>query len=260
MEDGSNQIKDALASLSLDPEIIDIYLYLCKNAHSSALNISSKTGISRTQVYRHLETLIKLNLVSEEKPYWGTYFYALPVGNLKTNILSQRQQLEEADLKLGRAEKVFEELFQSQDSHQTITYRGVQGLKQALWNITKAEKEYKVFEVDHLSNLLDLKFSRSMRQKENSRGIKAYDLSNNKSHRLADLEPHNPKLSKVKFISPEILKIKFEIIIYNNKVTLIDYFKPEPVAIEITNSALNLMMNQMHDAFWSMAEEVEWVD
>lgn len=74
------------------------------------------------------------------------------------------------------------------------------------------------------------------------------------------MEPVDLSLSKIRYISPDILKIKFEIIIYNQQITLIDYFKPEPIALEIFNPSLSLMMNQMFDAFWKMAEEVEWVD
>lgn len=258
IESDFSSIKQVLQDLKLSDEASEVYIYLCKNGYSSVLNIASKTGISRTQVYRHLDALTKLNLVSEEKPYWGTYFYALPISNLSGEIELQKQSLEEASLKLKAAESVFDNLFQNNNSAETISYRGISGLKQALWNLKKAEKEYKVFEVDHISNLLDFKFSRSMRQKEIDKQIRSYDLSNQKLHKKEDLEPFDANLSKIKFIRPEVLKIKFEIIIYNDIVTLIDYFKPEPVAIEIKNPALNLMMNQMHDAFWAMAEEVEW--
>jgi sugar-specific transcriptional regulator TrmB len=260
LKDNQTEIAEALQALNLSPEVAEIYLYLARNGHSSALSVSSKTGISRTQVYRHLEQLIKLSLVSEEKPYWGTYFYALPISNLETEINLQQQNLQEAKTKLKAAENVFENLFRDSDPSQTITYKGISGLKQALWHLTKAKKEYKVFEVDHISNLLDLKFSRSMRQKEIDKGIRSYDLSNKKSHRVADLEPVDLSLSKIKYIPPEILKIKYEIIIYNDQITLIDYFSPEPTALEIKNKSLSLMMSQMHDAFWAMAEEVEWVD
>jgi sugar-specific transcriptional regulator TrmB len=260
LEANKSELTEALEALSLSEEASSVYLFLVQNGHSSALNISSKTGISRTQVYRHLDALTRLNLVSEEKPYWGTYFYALPISNLQTEINAQRQHLEDAELKLKGAEDIFSELFQNQNSSQTITYRGISGLKQALWNITKAEREYKFFEVDHISNLLDVKFSRSLRQQQIDKKIESYDLSNRKQHRMADLEPVNLSLSKVRFIAPEILKIKYEIIIYNDQVTLIDYFGAQPTALEIKNKALNLMMGQMFDAFWAMAEEVEWVD
>lgn len=258
IESNLSSIKQVLQDLKLSNETIDVYIYICKNGHSSVLNIASKTTISRTQVYRHLDALTKLNLVSEEKPHWGTYFYALPISNLNGEIELQKQSLEEASLKLKAAEGVFDKLFLNQNPNQTINYRGISGLKQALWNVTKAEKEYKVFEVDHLSNLLDIKFSRSMRQQQIDKQIKSYDISNQKIHKKEELEPFDPNLSKLRFIQPEILKIKFEIIIYNDVVTLIDYFKPEPVAIEIKNPALSLMMNQMHGAFWAMAKEVEW--
>ena len=253
-------LRQTLLDLNLNKDTSDVYIYLCQNGHSSALNISSKTGISRTQVYRHLDALTKLNLVSEEKPYWGTYFYALPISNLNTEIEAQRHRLDEASLKLKAAENIFDELFKDMDSTQTINYRGISGLKQALWNVTKAEGEYKVFEVDHISNLLDVKFSRSMRQQEIDQKTKSKDLSNHKIHRKSELEPFDPDLSAVKFIQPEILKIKFEIIIYNQQITMIDYFQAEPIALEIKNPALSLMMSQMHDAFWAMAEEVEWED
>ncbi len=254
-------IRHTLTSLRLDDDAINIYLYLCYNGHSSALNISSKTAISRTQVYRHLDALTKLNLVSEEKPHWGTYFYALPISNLESNLNQRKQDLDRAEANLKKANDVFEELFYGVEKQSdTITYRGLPGLKQALWNITKAEVEYKTFEVDHISNLLDTKFARSLRQKTVDSEFRTYDLSNNKVHKKADLEPIDLSLSKIKYISPDILKIKFEIIIYNQQITLIDYFKPEPIALEIFNPSLNLMMNQMFDAFWKMAEEVEWVD
>ena len=70
IESDFSSIKQVLQDLKLSDEASEVYIYLCKNGHSSVLNIASKTGISRTQVYRHLDALTKLNLASEEKPYW----------------------------------------------------------------------------------------------------------------------------------------------------------------------------------------------
>jgi hypothetical protein len=150
---------------------------------------------------------------------------------------------------------VLQQLAGSQGPTATVHhYYGLAGLKQVNWNLTKAEKEYRVFEAAHLSQHLDKTFARRCRERYIERELTSYDLTNATNVLATELEPFNPSKIQIRHINEEILKINFELYIYNDVVTLLDYDREDPLAIEIHHPALHTMMRQLFDAMWNLAQ------
>lgn len=128
------------------------------------------------------------------------------------------------------------------------------GIKQANWNLIKAKDEYRVFEVAHLPEHLDESFARRCSARLTERKLVSYDITNKTEVHIRDLEPCDPKLVHYRHIDPKVLAIEFEIYIYNDVVTLLDYNPENMQAIEIQNPMLNTMMRQMHQAIWDICQ------
>ncbi len=79
-----------LGKLGIEPEAVTVYLELVKHGHSSALQLAKVTNISRTQVYRHLESLQQNGLVSPEQLSYGTLYRPLPLDNIE-GLLANRE-------------------------------------------------------------------------------------------------------------------------------------------------------------------------
>src|SRR5688572_24785582 len=82
-----------LGRLNLDPATADIYLALAKHGVSSALQLARTTHISRTQVYRHLEDLQAINLVSSEDLGHTTLYRTLPITNIEGTLADREAEI-----------------------------------------------------------------------------------------------------------------------------------------------------------------------
>jgi Fe2+ or Zn2+ uptake regulation protein len=85
-----------------------------------------------------------------------------------------------------------------------------------------------------------------------SKGLRSYDLTNAEQVKAAELEPFNPRQAEIRHIDPEILRINFEVYIYNQVVALLDYSAENTMAIEIHHPSLHAMMRQLFDAMWNL--------
>lgn len=256
--DKETSVKTYLQNLGLPLEAADVYIALFMIEPASALQISRQTKQARTQVYRHLDALKNMSLVSAEKLSYGTRFRTLPLENIEGELASR-----DADTAKLRSslDGVLDALRQMSNDRGRKSvgvqhYYGLSGVKQANWNLTKADKEYFVLEVAHLTSHLDETFGRRHRERCMERGLASHDLTNSKIVTKAELEPFDPAKTHYRYIDPKILTINFEMYIYNDVITLLDYDPKQMHAIEIHHPALNALMRQIYNALWGLGEPI----
>jgi sugar-specific transcriptional regulator TrmB len=251
-------VKKYLQKLGIEDEASTLYIELVTRGHSSALQLAKATGISRTQVYRFLESLQQNGLVSGEQLSYGTLYRALPLENIEGLLANREAETAAIRRNLGAMTAALQALAGGTGPEAKVQhYYGQAGLKQVNWNLTKAEKEFRVFEVAHLSQHLDQAFARRCREQFIARGLQTYDLTNAEKISLKSIEPVNTKKSEYRRIAPEVLLINFELFIYNDVVTLVDYKQGHEMAMEIHHPTLKYMMQQLFDAMWSQAAPLE---
>lgn len=256
--DHPNALQLYLKELNVDPNATSIYIYLLKSGPSSALQIAKSTRLSRTQAYRHLDSLKVTGLVSSEPLSYGTMFRALPFENIDAALANNEAKTAALRQDLGSMIEFAHELTGSAGKRASIQHHyGLAGLKQVNWNLTKANGEYRVFEAAHLSHHLDRAFARRCRDRYLERKLVSYDLTNETEALAKDLEPFEPARTHIRHVDPSVLSIKFEVYIYNDVVTLLDYSQDQEMAMEIHHPALNIMMQQLFDAVWIGAKPLD---
>jgi len=245
-------IQTYLQKLGIEAEATKIYLELTKAGPTSALQLAKQTAISRTQVYRHLERLQAAGLASAEQLSYGTLHRALPLENIEGLLANREAETAAIRRNLGAMTAALQALAGSGGPKATVQhYYGQAGLKQVNWNLTKAQGEFRVFEAAHLSQHLDRAFARRCREQCIMKGLRTFDLTNDDVALWKDLEPVDPKLSQLRHIDRSVLEINFEVFIYNQVVTLVDYGRGHELAIEIHHPSLQQMMRQLFDAMWA---------
>jgi sugar-specific transcriptional regulator TrmB len=243
-----------LEKLAIEPEATTLYLELVKQGHSSALQLAKATKISRTQVYRHLETLQQNGLVSGEQLSYGTLYRALPLENIEGLLANREAETAAIRRNLSGMVQALQALAGGGGPKATVQhFYGIAGLKQVNWNLTKADKEYRVFEAAHLSQHLDIAFARRCRERCIERQLTSYDLTNATQITGKEIEPFSREHTFIRHIDPEVLAINFEVYIYNDVVALLDYSTAQQMAIEIHHPTLKTMMQQLFDAMWANA-------
>ena len=247
-----------LEKLGIEPDSTRVYIELTKTGHTSALQLAKATNISRTQVYRHLEALQSHSLVSAEQLSYGTLYRALPLQNIEGVLANHEAEAAAIRRNLGGMVQALQAIAGGTGPQATVQhYYGLAGLKQVNWNLTKAEKEFRVFEAARLSQHLDQAFARRCREQCIARGLHTKDLTNATSIRAKEVEPIDRNLSQYRHIDPDLLDITFEVYIYNDIVTLLDYGKDNQMAMEIHHPSFNAMMKQLFDAMWAVSMPLE---
>jgi sugar-specific transcriptional regulator TrmB len=255
--DELRQIKNYFRRLGVSAKATLLYIELCKAGPTTALKLSRALKIPRTQVYRELEALQEMALVSADKLRYGTIFNALPLDNVESLLEARKSTTNALARDLDSILAAMRIIAGSPGPKAAVRhYYGKAGLRQANWNLTKASKEFRVFETKHLSQHLEPDFVRRCRERFVERKLHMYDLTSEKVHKRADLEPVDPSRSRMRYIDPKILDVKFEMYIYDDVVTLLDYSDRNSMALEIQHASLSAMMRQLFDAIWKSAEDV----
>jgi len=246
-------IKKYLQKIGIAPEATTTYVALVQQGPSSALQLAKQTAISRTQIYRHLEALQKHGLVSVEQLSYGTLYRPLPIENIEGILADREAETAAIRRNLTAMAATLQALAGGSGPKATVQhYYGIAGIKQANWNITHANGEYRCFEAAHLSAHLDKAFARRHRERCIERQLVSYDLTNDLVVRATDIEPFEPSRTFIRHIDPHVLRMSFEMVLYNDVVTLLDFEKLS--AVEINHPALSSMMRQLFDVMWAIAK------
>lgn len=251
-------VQKYLQVFGISPEASRTYIELAQNGPLSVLQLSKATSISRPQMYRRLEELQAKGLASAEQLSYGTIFRALPFENVEALIAQRDMENKAAKDNLEDMVDILQKMAGSSGPKATVQhYYGLAGIKQVNWNLTRAKDEYRVFEAAHLSEHLDKTFARRHRERCMELGLTSYDLTNDTEAYLKDLEPINIARSYLRHIDREILEIRFEVVLYNDVVAMLDYSQSQQLAMEIYHPTFHTMMRQLFDAMWNIAEPLE---
>lgn len=247
-----------LQKFGISAEAGKVYLELLKQQRPSVLRLAKSLGISRPQAYRHIAMLAKYGLVNSEPLVHGTLYRALPLDNLD-NVLTQREA--ETIALRGQLDTVNQSIQRliagaSASGSDMRHYRGLAGLKQVNWNLTKAHREYRVFETAHLPTHFDKTFARRCNEQLYKRSLQSYDLTNATQVDASQLVPFDPAHTHYRHIEPSILAIAFEMYLYNGIITLLDYLPGSMHAVEIQNPAFYTMMSQMFTTMWRLGSDM----
>jgi sugar-specific transcriptional regulator TrmB len=240
-----HKLADYLALAGIEPAATQAYIALVQRGPLSALELATSTHISRTQVYRHLEKLQSYGLVQEQKLSYTTLFSAQPLTNLQAHINQRAAQTTTLRATLSDVDALVLQLAGGGGPQAATThYYGQSGLKQALWNITKAKTECRVFETEPLGNRFTADFVRRLHERLSEVQLERLILTN---HKLSDIAPAFTHCRRT------TIPIQFDVYLHGNTTTLLDYRAASTQAIEIRHPALHAFVRQLFDTLWELS-------
>ncbi len=254
------KIVSFLKQVGLDEGQALIYLYLQENGPSSVLAISRGLKTGRTKLYPALEVMVNKQVIAAKSQHYGTSYEALPPENLEFIVSEYERKANAVRHNLTAAIHALNTLrLESPTSSKVIEYRGVEGLKQANYNLLKAKGTYRVFEKSNLDQHdgMPKHFVEKFRQTQVDRKIIGYDLTNNPHRKDNTLVENYDKFAEARYIDPKVFDIKFETYVYNNVVTLLNYDPKDIVCIEIHNQSLADQQRQIFELLWSMGTKLK---
>ena len=247
-----------LEQLGLATEQAQAYLYLLREGPQTVLSLSRGLKTGRTKLYPLLENLAEKQLITIHERHYGTSYEAQPPEVLEFLIAEKERKAETLRANLPAITHALQAMrAHSPTTSRIIEYRGIDGLKQMNWNLTKAKQEYRVFELAHLSDHLGKHFAEKIRRIQSEKNIVSYDLTNDRGRNIdTDIMTYE-KYSKARYIDPTVFTIEFETYIYDSCVALLSYVNDDIFGVEIYNDKLAKQQKQLFDLLWSQAQPLK---
>ena len=257
----NNLLNDFLKNLNLNHEEIVVFSILCQKGPSTILNLSRYTNINRTRIYRLVEKLKKQRLVEELVDEHRIIIKAVNPHQL--GLLIKEQENKTNFLK-DNLTQVTDLINLSQASIQPGTkvlfYRGVDGIKQMVWNNLQAKKEVVGYTYRQVNEFVGNKFIENWRGEFIKRNLFFRDIfSDQYIDSLSLLNKNKLKLShphfESRYLPTKILNVNHQIDIYNDVIGFYNWHEGEIFGIEIYNGKIATMQKQLFEIVWTQAKK-----
>lgn len=255
MSDQTDNLINLVKPYGLSDEEVKVYLYLLAHGYLGALELSRQLHLGRTKVYRLFDLLQTKGLVEIKLDERGMKFGATHPSKLEQLVGQKQAQVSALSQALPRLVSQLTALLPHQQQHSKVLYyQGISGLEQINFNITRADKILRVFEVSHMSDFLSNDFAENIRRRLVNNQILTRDITNQKQFgEYTQVYEMVEKYSQYRYLDPKKLKIGFEVLIYNDVYATYTYDSEEIFCVEIYNSQLAQMQKQIFDFIWSQA-------
>jgi sugar-specific transcriptional regulator TrmB len=255
MSEKMDNIINLVKPYGLSEEEVRLYLYLLEHGFCTALETSRELKISRTKIYRLLDSLKAKQLLETKFDERGMKFGATHPQKLQQLVQMKEQHIVALKNSLPDVITQLTQLLpNSQEDSKVLYYEGEEGLKQVSYNLTRTTGILRVYEMEHLSDFLSPEFAESIRQEFVQNGITTHDLTNKTS--LSDFTKVTEMIqnfSEFRHVSPDLLPISFEVAIYNDVYVIYTYKDGTVFCVEIYNQQLADMQKQLFDFIWKQA-------
>lgn len=254
----SNLLLEKLEALGLSPDEATIYVKLLKDGTSTHLRLNRETGITRSKVYRLVESLEQQGLVSRYVDDTGRFIAPSEPENLAIKLATQEAQLKERrDVlktvvpQLARLTGVRGNKFFS-----IRAYEGVDGFRQMLWHELKAKGEMLVLGGATIEELApNHRWAERHRAGTITAGYHIRELLN-EAHWDLSFTKHSTfgKHYSQRHIDKEILHLTTQISIYNDTVSTFHWRHDQKVGFEVISKEYADTLRQIFEFYWRMAE------
>ncbi|MDO8609148.1 MAG: helix-turn-helix domain-containing protein [bacterium] len=251
-------IYNQLIEFGLDDIEAKTYLCLLELGPRTPLQLSRETNINRSRIYRYIEKMMEKSLIEETNDTWGKKLKASPPQNLQLYIAKKEDEIKKGlEMAPGLIHTLLNFPSKLQSSIEIKHYKGIEGLKQMLWNRLSAHKEIVSFGYETMNEIVGKSFAEKIREEQVERKIIWHELENvpdRGKYWYTNVTNWN-KYYDSYCISPKILKIKHYVSIFNNIVSIISWQKREQIGIEINDSSLAEMQKQIFWHFWDIGKK-----
>lgn len=251
-------ITEQIIRLGLTEAEAQIFLHLLKTGPKTPLEISQEANINRTKIYRLIDTLRDKKLIEQFGSERGLKLRAAPPVNLELLVIASEEEAKRNRESLSNIIHTLSSFPNDINEKFEVThYKGVDGLKQMLWNELQA-KEVLIFGYENVNEFVGKDFAEKIREEEVLRNIKMLEIGNSPEYKNKDQSFYTKttgwgKIYEYRLIPEKILKIQHGIQIYDNTISYINW-KNGKVGIEIKNKPLAEMQRQIFWHYWDISK------
>jgi transcriptional regulator TrmB len=261
MPNDTTPLREYFEKLDLDQDVARIYLNLREYGPQNLLQLSRSSNIERTRLYRLLDTLTSSHLIETDEEYKRKIYRAAPISNLQ--ILLARKEQEIVDLRVGLLK--LQDDYEADSIYSPLThvqfYRGVDGLKQMLWNEARTKGENLSILLENMQNSTGKNFFERWVELCNENDIPTRSIVSD--HFLSTQKDwyarhDNERLKdwKGRYISKDILQITHSMVIYDDVVAFYNWKDGEVFGIELHNQEIAATQRSLFEILWQQGKPI----
>lgn len=233
-----------------------MYEALVAKGPLTILEAARATGIERTALYRLMDDLTSQGLIEEVLEHKSKRLRAVTPDKIKDMLVNKKQRVEKLETEFSEFEKIINSLPQN-NSTQVRYYRGMAGIKQILWNETKAQREVIGYTYRNLQEVVGQKyFEEYARELEKNRVI-SRDLrcdSFLESTESPVFRRRHIEQSEWRYLPESVMHLTHNLDVYNDVVAMYYWQNNEVFGIEIQNQLIADMQRSIFETLWKLAE------
>ena len=251
-------IERFLAQLGLTDLETKLVISLVEKGAQTTLGLSKNTEINRTKVYRLLEEMKRRGLVEEVVDENRRLVKAVDLHQLDLLVKQEESKAKALrDIFPNISSFILSSQETSQPGTRVIFHRGVDGIRQMIWNTLQAKSELVGYTYRQLDEIVGEKFSQEWYDEWIARKLKMRDIHSDEYLRSKKEYKgilYHPQHFESRYISEKILNINHQVDIYNDVVAYYNWFEGEVFGVEIYNQKIVAMNKQLFEIVWKLAK------
>jgi biotin operon repressor len=246
---------DKLQAAGLQLEEARLYAELTKEP-TTHLQLSRRTGINRTKVYRLVSELETRGLVIRKSDDTGTVLVAADPAMLEIEVATEEKRVAMQRHALDQVRPIFDMMSsQGNSAFAVYTYEGAEGMKRMLWHELKAKTDMLMLGNITVEELVGNRhWAERFRARAGTMGYMIHEIIN---------VPYTPehfneietfmRTYEGRTISKDKLPISTPMTIYNDTVATYRCSGDERVGVEIISHDYAQTMRHVFEHFWEIA-------
>ena len=262
MANNIEPLRSYLAHLGLSPKIAEIYHALQAYGPQTISELARTSGVERIQIYRLLDELKASGLVEIEVQYKRSVLHAAPITTLQILLAKREQELKDLQQEYSSLTAALSTQTMESATTRVQFYEGMDGIKQLLWNQTKARGENLAILYDNIQHKTNLSFFERWAHRCNERGMHFRSIIGDHFIQTQQdwyAEHANERLEhwQARYVTDSTFSIPYTVATYDDVVVHYNWNDERMFGIEIHNPAVAQVQRQFFELLWRSGTVVD---
>ncbi len=250
-----------LIEIGLNESEAKLYLELTFVDSISILELSQKSKLPRTTVYRICEKLVNKRFASWVMKENSTKVRANHPKVLDSLLKEKQDELNSFEKSLESLKLMISTSPLKLYNTEVRYYQGVEGFKQLIWNSLKAKKEIVGYSVYGRKKVVGDKFYEQFTIEFNRRKLRDKVIINDDVLQMVKetlKSVHQQTINDIKYIDKKRFYVAGDVTIYNDIYAVCYWNESDVIGVEIENSELVKMQKSIFEILWEIAKPIKY--
>lgn len=257
--DNTDQIIGFVQKMGFSVEAARVYRALVLRGTMNLSELSRESGVERTRLYRQVPDWVAQGLLQELLAYKSRRYAAVEPVMLASKLREQKNRISELELQIPEIEQIASEAM-SQQKTRVKYYRGVGGIKQILWNESRAKGEVVGYTYRNLVEVVGKDFFEKYASELEKNKVKMRDLRADAFMESAKSEGfvrRHIEHSGWRYLPDSTMKLTHNLDVYDDVVAMYYWDDSDVWGVEIQNVRMAEMQRSIFETLWGIAKKVK---